>query len=106
MFQINFKKENINKKIAIINLLVCSSLMLIGRLIESYRGTWIYQDGKPFVLFAIIGGIFLSFLNTFFYIINHYRNLKKHILWIFLSSIPFLYISIMLILAVIYDNLY
>ena len=73
--------------------------MLLAQIIKEYRGTWIYRNGAPILLFAFYGGVFLSFINTTFLFIKHKSNLKDNLIWIFLSAIPFLYIGIMMTIA-------
>ena len=75
--------------------------MLIRNFLESYRGTWIYHYGAPSSLFISCGCIFMSFVNTILLISKYKTELRKNLLWIFLSSIPFLYIFIMLTIGMI-----
>ena len=73
--------------------------MLIRHFIEYYRGTWIYQYGAPLSLLVFYGGVLWSFINTFLLISKYKTELRKNLIWIILSAIPFLYISIMMVIA-------
>jgi len=75
--------------------------MLFGRIIQLYRGTWIYQYGSPILLFSFYGGVFLSFMNTIHLISKHKSHFKKNLIWILLGAIPFLYIGIMMVILMI-----
>jgi hypothetical protein len=96
---LEINKENINwdKKSGILIIGICLSAMLIQHFFEYYRGTWIYQYGATLSLIIFYGGIFWSFINTLLLVYKYKTELKKTLLWIFLSAIPFLYISVMII---------
>lgn len=95
-------QNNWTKRSGILIIGVCFSAILIGRFIEYYyRGTWIYQYGGPILLLVFYGGGFLSLLNTIFLISKHKFDIKNNLLWIILSAIPFLYIAIVMTIAMI-----
>ncbi|SNR14717.1 protein of unknown function [Tenacibaculum jejuense] len=66
---------------------------------KPYRGTWIYQYGSIISLLIFYGGILWSLINTRLLISKHKSELKNNLIWFFLSAISFLYIGIMLIIA-------
>ncbi len=98
---LNIVHRNINwtKKSGILIIVFCLTTMLLAQIVKEYRGTWIYRYGAPTLLFAFYGGVFLSFINTIFLFSKHKSNLKDNLIWIFLSAIPFLYIGIMMTIA-------
>ena len=97
--KINTGNINWEKKSGILIIGICLSAMLIRHFIEYYRGTWIYQYGAPLSLLVFYGGVLWSFINTFLLISKYKTELRKNLIWIILSAIPFLYISIMMIIA-------
>lgn len=102
-FKLNFNLKNINwtKKNGILIIGICSFAILVRFFIEYYRGTWIYQYGASLTLFMFYGGVFWSLLNTILLIIEYKFALKKNLLWIFMSALPFLYIVIMMTIAML-----
>ena len=100
-FKLKIILENLDwtKKNGILIIGICLSAMLIRQFLEYYRGTLIYQYGAPLSLFIFYGGVFWSFINTLQLISKYKTDLKKNILWIFISAIPFLYIFIMMTIA-------
>jgi hypothetical protein len=98
---LNILLKNINwtKKSGILIIGICLSAMLLKYLVQLYRGTWIYQYGSLISLFVFYGGILLSLINTILLISKHKTELKNNLIWIFLSAIPFLYIGIMMTIA-------
>lgn len=99
----NFTLKNINwtKKSGILIIGICLSTMLLRFFIEDYRGTWIYRYGAPLTLFIFYGAVFWSLLNTILLILEHKLALKENLIWIFISAIPFLYIAIMMTIAML-----
>nr|WP_321229173.1 hypothetical protein [uncultured Psychroserpens sp.] len=97
----NIKLRNINwtKNSGIIIIGFCLITMLLAQIVKEYRGTWIYRYGAPTLLFAFYGGVFLSFINTIVLFSKHKSDLKNNLIWIFLSAVPFLYIGIMMTIA-------
>ena len=94
-----FKNIDINKKIAIIVVLLFFIFLLSGKLSEFYRGAWIYDYEKLVSLLISLGVIILtSIINTIFLITKYKSNFKKNIFWIFISAIPILYILMMIFL--------
>ena len=93
--------QNINwtKKSGILIIGICLGAMLLKYLVQPYRGTWIYQYGSLISLFVFYGGIVWSFVNTIILILKHKSEIKNNLVWIFLSAIPFLYIGIMMTIA-------
>jgi hypothetical protein len=98
---LNITLQNINwtKKSGILIIGICLSAMLLKYLVEPYRGTWIYQYGNLTFLLVFYGGILWSIINTILLISKHKSDLKNNLIWIFLSAIPFLYIGIMMTIA-------
>ncbi len=98
---LNITLKNINwtKKSGILIIGICLSAMLLKYLVQPYRGTWIYQYGSLISLFVFYCAIFWSFINTILLISKYKSDLKNNLVWIFLSAIPFLYIGIMMIIA-------
>jgi hypothetical protein len=98
---LNILLKNINwtKKSGILIIGICLSAMLLKYLVQPYRGTWIYQYGSLISLFVFYGGILWSLINTILLISKHKTELKNNLIWIFLSAIPFLYIGIMMTIA-------
>ena len=98
---LNILLKNINwtKKSGILIIGICLSAMLLKYLVQPYRGTWIYQYGSLISLFVFYSGILWSLINTILLISKHKSDLKNNLIWIFLSAIPFLYIGIMMTIA-------
>jgi hypothetical protein len=98
---LNILLKNINwtKKSGILIIGICLSAMLLKYLVQPYRGTWIYQYGNLISLFVFYSGILWSLINTILLISKHKTELKNNLIWIFLSAIPFLYIGIMMTIA-------
>jgi hypothetical protein len=98
---LKFLLKNINwtKKSGILIIGVCISAMLLKYFVQPFRGTWIYQYGSIISLFVFYGAIFWSLINTILLIKKHKSNLKNNLIWIFLSATPFLYIGIMMTIA-------
>ncbi len=99
--KLNITLQNINwtKKSGILIIGICLSAMLLKYLVQPYRGTWIYQYGSMISLLVFYGGILWSLINTILLISKHKSELKNNLIWIFLSAIPFLYIGIMMTIA-------
>ncbi|MFD0835699.1 hypothetical protein ACFQ0I_07995 [Mariniflexile aquimaris] len=97
----NITLRNINwtKNSGILIIGICLSAMLLKYLVQPYRGTWIYQYGSMISLLVFYGGIFWSLINTILLIKKHKSDFKNNLIWIFLSAIPFLYIGIMMTIA-------
>ena len=98
---LNIALRNINwtKKSGILIIGICLSAMLLKYLVQPYRGTWIYQYGSMISLVVFYGGVFWSLINTILLISKHKSDLKNTLIWIFFSSIPFLYIGLMMTIA-------
>jgi hypothetical protein len=98
---LNKELRNINwtKKSGILIIGICSSAMLFKYHVQPYRGTWIYQYGNMISLLLFYGGVFWSFVNTIHLISKHKSDFKNNLIWILLSAIPFLYIGIMMTIA-------
>ena len=98
---LNITLRNINwtKNSGILIIGICLSAMLLKYLVQPYRGTWVYQYGSVISLFVFYGGILWSFINTILLISKHKTELKNNLIWIILSAIPFLYIGIMMTIA-------
>jgi len=92
-------KVNWTKNSGILIIGICLSAMLLKHLVQPYRGTWIYQYGSMISLLVFYGGVLFSLINTALLISKHRTDIKNNILWIFLSAIPFLYIGIMMTIA-------
>ncbi len=99
--KLNTALRNINwtKKSGILIIGICFSAMLLKYLVQPYRGSWIYQNGSMISLLVFYGGVFWSLINTIRLISKHKSDLKNNLIWIFLSAIPFLYIGIMMTIA-------
>ncbi len=97
----NAKLQNINwtKKSGILIIGICLSAMALKYLVQPYRGTWIYQYGSMISLLVFYGGILWSLINTILLISKHKTELKNNLIWICLSAIPFLYVGIMMAIA-------
>jgi len=98
-----FRNLEIFKKFIIIILGICIVGMSLSFLVRSYRGTWIYQYGNLFALLLFYGGILWSLINTILVISKYKQSLKKNLIWIFLSALPFLYIAVMITIAMLKD---
>jgi hypothetical protein len=97
--KINLKNINWTNKSGILIIGICLFAMLLKYSVEAYRGTWIYQYGSNISLLVFYGGIFWSLINTILLISKHKSDFKNNLIWIFLSAIPFLYITIMMLIA-------
>lgn len=99
--KLNITLRNINwtKNSGILIIGICLSAMLLKYLVQPYRGTWIYQYESTISLFVFYSGVLWSLINTIFLISKHKTELKNNLIWIFLSAIPFLYIGIMMTIA-------
>jgi len=87
------------KRSGILIIGICLSAILLKYLVQPYRGTWIYQYGSMISLLVFYGGILWSLINTILLISKHKSELKNNLIWIFLSAVPFLYIGIMMTIA-------
>jgi hypothetical protein len=98
---LNITLRNINwtKKSGILIIGICLIGLSIKYTVEPYRGSWIYNYGNWLFLILFYGGIIWSFINTILLISKHKSDLKNNMLWIFLSAVPFLYIGIMMTIA-------
>jgi len=98
---LNIILRNINwtKKSGILIIIICLSAMLLKYLVQPYRGTWIYQYGSMISLLVFYGCIFWSLINTIILIKKHKSDFKNNLICIFISAIPFLYIGIMMTIA-------
>jgi len=98
---LNTVLRNINwtKKSGVLIIGICLGAMLLKYLVQPYRGAWIYQYGNMISLFVFYGGVLWSLINTILLISEHKTELKNNLIWIFLSAIPFLYIGIMMSIA-------
>lgn len=98
---LNITLRNINwtKKSGILIIGICLIGMLLNYFVQFYRGTWIYQYGSLISLLLFYGGVFCSLINTIFLISKHKSELKNNLIWILVSAIPFLYITIMMTIA-------
>ena len=94
-----FQNINWSKKSGILIIGICLSAMLLKYLVQPYRGTWVYQYGNMTSLFVFYGGAFWSLINTILLISKYKSVLRKYIIWIFISAIPFLYVLIMMTTA-------
>jgi hypothetical protein len=94
-----FQNINRKKKNAFLIIGICISAILIKFLVEDYRGSWIYQFGSLYFLFMFYGGILWSIINTVLLISEHKSDLKKNLIWILISALPILYITIMITIA-------
>ena len=97
----NIILRNINwtKKSGILIIGIALFGLLLNYVVQYYRGTWIYQFGSPISLIVFYGGVLWSLINTILLISKHKLDLKKNLIWIILSAIPFLYIGIMMTIA-------
>ncbi|MBG43072.1 MAG: hypothetical protein CL530_03800 [Aequorivita sp.] len=68
----------------------------MGRFVQQYRGTWVYNYGHDISLLLFYGGVIWSLINTI-NLLKNAKNYKKNIGWILLSAIPILYIIVMII---------
>ena len=98
-----FKALDLHKKFTLVILILCISGAFLAYLVRPYRGTWIYQYGNLSALALFYGGVVWSFINTIFLISKHKKNLRKQLIWIVLSAIPFVYIAIMMTIAMTRD---
>ncbi|WP_370000397.1 hypothetical protein [Winogradskyella sp.] len=96
---ITFRNINWTKNSGILIIGVCISAMLLKYLAQYYRGTWIYQYGSTISLLVFYSGVLWSLINTILLISKHKTELKNNLIWILLSAIPFLYIGIMMTIA-------
>ena len=93
--------QNINwtKKSGILIIGICLIGIFIKYAVEPYRGSWIYNYGNWLFLILFYGGIFWSLINTVLLISRHKSELQNNLIWIFLSAIPIIYITIMMSIA-------
>ena len=93
--------RNINwtKKSGILIIAICLIAILLGYLVEPYRGTWIYSYGNMVSLLLFNIGVLGSLGNTIHLISKYKSNYKDNLIWLFLSAIPFLYFGIMMTIA-------
>ncbi len=99
--KLKVKLKNINwtKNRGILIIGICLGAMLLKFLVWPYRGTWIYQYGNMISILIFYGGVFWSFINTIILLSKHKSDLKNNLIWIILTAIPFLYIGIMMVIA-------
>ena len=71
--------------------------MILNILIQQYRGSSIYWYGNSFSHVLFYGGMLLSLANSIILIIKHRMELRRNLVWIILSSIPFLYMIVIII---------
>lgn len=95
--------KNINeiKKRGVLIVIICLSGIILGRLVNTYRGAWIYRYGSMISSFIFFGGVFLSLLNTILLISENRFTLKNNLIWLFISAIPFLYIIVIMCITAI-----
>lgn len=91
-----FRNINWTKKSGILIIVICLIGLSLNYLVQTYRGTWVYRYGSLISLFVFYGGVFWSLINTILLISKHKSELKDNFIWIVLSSIPFLYVIIMM----------
>lgn len=96
---ITLRNKNWTKNSGILIVGICLGAMLLKYIVQPYRGTRIYQYGSVISLVVFYGGIFWSLINTILLISKHKTELKNNLFWIFLSAIPFIYIVIMMTIA-------
>ena len=101
MQPLNITLRNINwtKKSGILIIGIALVGLLLNYIVQYYRGTWIYQYGSLISLILFYGGILWSFINTILLISKHKSDLKKNLIWIILSAIPFIYLTTMILIA-------
>lgn len=97
----NNKHQNINwtKKSGILITSIYLIGILLNRLVQPYRGTWIYQYGSQLSLYVCYGAIFWSLIYTIFLFLKRKWDLKNNIIWILVSAVPFLYILMMMLIS-------
>ncbi len=100
---ISVRKISWTKSSGIILIVMCLSAILLKYLVEPYRGTWIYQYGNMISLYLFYGGTICSLVNSIFLVLKHKSEIRNNLIWILLSAIPFLYIAIMISIAVLAD---
>jgi len=88
------------KYAAIVIFTGCLLGMLTARFVQVFRISdynWIYRYGSfiSFALVAIMVGC--SFLHPFMIFRDNKKTWKKHLMWIFIGFIPFLYFTIALV---------
>ncbi|WP_299256387.1 hypothetical protein [uncultured Aquimarina sp.] len=97
--KVKLKNINWTKNRGILIIGICLGAMLLKFLVWPYRGTWIYQYGNMISILIFYGGVFWSFINTIILLSKHKSDLKNNLIWIILTAIPFLYIGIMMVIA-------
>ncbi len=98
-----FINLGIFKKFTIIILGICVLGVSFGILVRPYRLSWIYKYGNQLGLLFFYGGVFWSMINTILVLAKYKQSLKKNILWVLLSALPFLYLAVMIAIAMLND---
>lgn len=101
--KIILKNINSTRKRGLLIVLIWLFSMTLSYLVEPFRGRiiWIYQYGKMISLLMFLGLIFSSLLNTIFLISENKPDSKNNLIWIFISTIPFLYFVFILFMIAI-----
>jgi hypothetical protein len=91
------------KIISITNIVLLISSVLIYRYSEVFRGqNPLYASLKMTGLGLLGTSVLWSFINTLYILFENKNSWQKYILWILISLLPFLIISIVLI--IIFQN--
>ncbi|WP_298953228.1 hypothetical protein [uncultured Nonlabens sp.] len=91
-----FQNLNLFKKLALLILLILSIGILCGYAAPFYVGTLIYGKLKLISIIILYVTVFWSLVNTGLLMNRYKRKLSKQSLWIFISILPFLYISFLI----------
>jgi hypothetical protein len=67
------------------------------KIVQDYRGTWVYNYGHNLSLIIFYSSVILSFVNTINLIKNYKARLIKKLFWVLIASIPWIYILMMMI---------
>ncbi|WP_442264561.1 hypothetical protein ACSIGC_09350 [Tenacibaculum sp. ZS6-P6] len=87
------------KRTAILIVGICLSGILIGNYVQRFRISehrWIYQYGSLLNIVMVLGSSFWSFLHPLLVWSDYKMESKKHLIWIIIGMIPFLYFTILM----------
>jgi hypothetical protein len=92
--------KKIFKIISITNVFLLVISLLIGHFSEYIRGqNPLYVNLKITAYVLIILAVLGSLVNTLFLVLDDKTILRKHVIWTFLSLLPFLYVFSLIIIS-------
>ncbi|CAL2090600.1 hypothetical protein [Tenacibaculum sp. 190524A05c] len=87
------------KRSAILIILLFISGMLIGKFTQRFRFSeyrWIYQFGSLLNILVTTGSLLWSLIHPLMIWSEDKKDWKKHLLWMIIGMVPFLYLVIAL----------